>query len=708
MSIKTKLIGMVTAAIALTVIVLSIVLNLDIKSLEHQLIQEGKQEILNRKKTFIKSNVNMAYNMIEEIIKNTPKASDLAKEQVKQLLNMMMNFYNDNKDKMSTDELKQALKDLVKNYRYKILKTDKKYEGYFWINDFKGNIVMHPLKPQLDGKNLINFKDKKGNRLFYDMVQVCKNKGAGIVRYVWDNPRTGKLEDKTSYVATFKPFHWIIGTGIYDSDIYRAMKLNIIDTIGNLRYGKNNDGYFFAYELRGNKVYFAFHGVKHQLNGKETNIYKPDIKGNKFRAKLIEVAKNGGGFVKYYYKKPSTGKIIPKIAYAKYIPQLHWVLVTGVYLDDINKKEVKLKKEIEGKIAKIMIHSLIAALLIFIIVIGVMILLINKHFIQPINNLKNTVEDIINNKDFTKRIEISSKDEIGDIGKSFNELIDAIDEIFKETGMIVQRNNLVTEKIDAISNELKESFDKEHSSFKNADETYNNINMALQEVINETVGVSEYIKDSDKKLNLMKEKIDILSGVIEKSVEKETEIASKMNELTNNINDIKNVLSIINEIADQTNLLALNAAIEAARAGEHGRGFAVVADEVRKLAEKTQKSLSEINASVNVIVQEMNNSNEEISKTAEESKELITISDETKSYIEEVSLSMNRSVNEITSVGNEAQENIQKLNALSEIMDNLNKIVETNYKKMNEVSSNIDSLKESMNRLKNKIEEFKV
>ena len=708
MSIKTKLIGMVTAAIALTVIVLSIVLNLDIKSLEHQLIQEGKQEILNRKKTFIKSNVNMAYNMIEEIIKNTPKASDLAKEQVKQLLNMMMNFYNDNKDKMSTDELKQALKDLVKNYRYKILKTDKKYEGYFWINDFKGNIVMHPLKPQLDGKNLINFKDKKGNRLFYDMVQVCKNKGAGIVRYVWDNPRTGKLEDKTSYVATFKPFHWIIGTGIYDSDIYRAMKLNIIDTIGNLRYGKNNDGYFFAYELRGNKVYFAFHGVKHQLNGKETNIYKPDIKGNKFRAKLIEVAKNGGGFVKYYYKKPSTGKIIPKIAYAKYIPQLHWVLVTGVYLDDINKKEVKLKKEIEGKIAKIMIHSLIAALLIFIIVISFMILLINKHFIQPINNLKNTVEDIINNKDFTKRIEISSKDEIGDIGKSFNELIDAIDEIFKETGMIVQRNNLVTEKIDAISNELKESFDKEHSSFKNADETYNNINMALQEVINETVGVSEYIKDSDKKLNLMKEKIDILSGVIEKSVEKETEIASKMNELTNNINDIKNVLSIINEIADQTNLLALNAAIEAARAGEHGRGFAVVADEVRKLAEKTQKSLSEINASVNVIVQEMNNSNEEISKTAEESKELITISDETKSYIEEVSLSMNRSVNEITSVGNEAQENIQKLNALSEIMDNLNKIVETNYKKMNEVSSNIDSLKESMNRLKNKIEEFKV
>ena len=708
MGIKTKLIGMVVAAIALTVIVLIVVLKMDISSLEHQLIKEGRQNIVDKKKTFIKSNVNMVYNMIESIIQKTPKASDLAKEKTEQLLNIMMNFYNDNKDKMSTDELKQAIKDLVKNYRYKVLKTDEKYNGYFWINDFNANIVMHPLKPQLDGKNLINFKDKKGNRLFYDMIQVCKNKGAGVVRYVWDNPRTGKFEDKTSYVATFKPFHWIIGTGIYDSDIYRAMKLNIIDTIGNLRYGKNNDGYFFAYELRGNKVYFAFHGVKHHLNGKETNIYKPDIKGNKFRAKLIEVAKNGGGFVKYYYKKPSTGKIIPKIAYAKYIPKLHWVLVTGVYLDDVDKAEAKLKKEIEGKTAKIILHSLIAALLIFIIVISFMILLINKYFIQPINNLKNTVEYIIKNKDFTKQIKISSKDEIADIGRSFNELMEAVDDIFKETGMIVQRNNIVTERIDAVSNELKKSFEKEHDSFKNADETYNTINSALQEVIHETVGVSEYITDSDKKLNLMKEKIDVLSGVIEKSVEKETAIASKMNELTNNINDIKNVLTVINEIADQTNLLALNAAIEAARAGEHGRGFAVVADEVRKLAEKTQKSLSEINASVNVIIQEMNNSNEEISKTAEESKELINISDETKLFIEEVSDSMNKSVNAITSVGNESQENIQKLNALSEVMDALNKIVEMNYKKMNEVSNNIDNLKSSMHSLKNKIEEFKV
>ncbi len=89
-------------------------------------------------------------------------------------------------------------------------------------------------------------------------------------------------------------------------------------------------------------------------------------------------------------------------------------------------------------------------------------------------------------------------------------------------------------------------------------------------------------------------------------------INDKTSEITRQVEDIKNVVSIINEIAEQTNLLALNAAIEAARAGEHGRGFAVVADEVRKLAERTQKSLGEIGANVNVLVQGINDMGESV------------------------------------------------------------------------------------------------
>ncbi len=150
-----------------------------------------------------------------------------------------------------------------------------------------------------------------------------------------------------------------------------------------------------------------------------------------------------------------------------------------------------------------------------------------------------------------------------------------------------------------------------------------------------SVIVLDSLDNATKKINESVEKMGTLEQHIVETNEAEILLSENLKALTVNAEDIKNILTIISDISDKTNLLALNAAIEAARAGEHGRGFAVVADEVRKLAENTQHSLSEINASVNVIVQSISEASESVDKNTQTSHDLVSISEALQGSLKE-------------------------------------------------------------------------
>ena len=489
----------------------------------------------------------------------------------------------------------------------------------------------------------------------------------------------------------------------------KQIENKVLSTLSNMRYGKNSNGYFFAYKQDANgNTYFAFHGIKSHLNGKKTDINKPDIKGNIFRSKLIDVAKSGGGFVKYYYKKPSSDQIVPKIAYAQMLPELNWVIVTGLYLDAVEKKREEISSDISEQIRLVLIENFAITISMSIILIFLVVIFTNKNISTPIERLREFISYIEQNKDFTKRIDIKTNDEISEIGKSINTLVDFMSKLLEETALVVNRSYSSTESVSRMSNELKKSFKEENIRFESTKETYEEIDASIKSNINEIVEVTNKIVESNNKLEITKKDIETLNTVIDISAQKEADVAFKMSNLTGNINNIKDVLGIINDIADQTNLLALNAAIEAARAGEHGRGFAVVADEVRKLAEGTQKSLSEINANVGLVIQEINDSNEEISQTAKESERLREISNSTKDKIEEVSHSMAESTALFEDISQKSKENVSKLDKLDKMMKELANESNENTNKVDEVSITITDLREAILQLEDSVKEIKV
>ncbi len=177
--------------------------------------------------------------------------------------------------------------------------------------------------------------------------------------------------------------------------------------------------------------------------------------------------------------------------------------------------------------------------------------------------------------------------------------------------------------INALGRSLKDMNEKNEAHSRQIQESADNLSNAIAKLKGET------FRELDGVVNEVTRKIAYAS-------EQENELAENLSHLTKSAEEIKGILTVIGDIADQTNLLALNAAIEAARAGEHGRGFAVVADEVRKLAEKTQKSLAETNSSINIVVQSINDSSEKMNQNAREIEALVGDVELVKAKSEEV------------------------------------------------------------------------
>ena len=579
---------------------------------------------------------------------------DATKNTVEAVFNTL-EYYNNKIDDISYFEVdaKAEAADLLKTQRYE-------GKNYFWINDTDTKIVAHPLRPEREGKDVSNLKDANGKHIYTEFVRACQNaEGEGFVRYDQNKPGVENPQPKLSFLKLYKPWGWIIGSGVYLNTVEESVanfKQNLYMSIGIALLIAIFIGFIVA-KLISKPIII--------LNKAAEQVALGNVDVN------VEIDSNDeiGTLAKSFNKM--TGNIKENIFATK------------------QKEEEAKNKEFEATTAKDLAENQKAYL--------------SSSVVKILAEMEKFAKG-----DLTVSLEIENSDEIGKLFSGFNNVVQKINNILskvvevtlsaaKSSGDIsISTEEMATGALEQ-SSQINDIASAVEEMTSNIVSTNDNSNIAAQKARN----AGEIANEGGKVVEDTVEGMNTIALVVESA-------AQTVNKLGKGSDQIGEIIQVIDEIAEQTNLLALNAAIEAARAGEQGRGFAVVADEVRKLAERTTSATKEIAMMIkqiqydtNEAVKSMNSGTEQVNKGKE-------LADKAKHVLQQIISRTNEVVEVINQVAIASNEQSTAASVISQNLEGINNATEEATMNIQQIATSAEQLNIETQNLTELVSEFTI
>ncbi|MBK9447434.1 MAG: methyl-accepting chemotaxis protein [Betaproteobacteria bacterium] len=484
-------------------------------------------------------------------------------------------FY-DEQVKAGTMSLEQA-QTLAKNTLRKARYDEKEY---FWLNDYHPKSVMHPIKPELEGKDMTDNKDPTGKQLYVEFVKVVKADGAGFVDYLWAKPGLTEPVPKLSYVKGYAPWGWIVGTGIY--------------------------------------------------------------------------------------------------------------------IDDVN---AQFRKD------AMMLGGVSAALLVVLVILGG---LIRASIVNQLGGEPAEAAAVMER--------VASGDLTADVGNPVKgSLLDALGGMVTSLRSLVREVNVSAVTLADNAEQIRHASSEVAAAAEHQADATSSMAAAIEELTVSSNHISDSAReteqDSREAMSLSSEgseRVDQATAAIRKIATTVSDASTRIHALEDRANQVSSIANVIKDIAGQTNLLALNAAIEAARAGEQGRGFAVVADEVRKLAERTSTATTEIEQMILGIQGDTGGAVEAMNAALPEVEQGVQLAGHASESLRGIEAGASRTLERIREVATATREQSSASTSIAQRVEEIAQMVDETTATIRGTAETAHQLEQIAQGLKSQIGRFKV